>query len=239
MLFVKVDADALGYSRIGDTYYDDGFLRQLLRSCLDPSTKSATGRVSSAISRHYVDSGRTLTPLISMGRMTLFRLMRSMQPRVGEISRPGREILLSDGDFELFAVDATYKVLLSVKGQVKHGASKMGVALEGAGKSETHVVLTAGSKSGRLAASECAFSESDGPILSVLRKATMGHMDRIRILYTDNSAMFDTQLLRRELSSLEALSGDPMHRPFEVATFYGNSSKPDIVQIMKKYTSNS
>ena len=46
--------------------------------------------------------------------------------------------------------------------------------------------------------------------------------------------MFDTQSLRMELSGLEALSDDPMRRPFGISTFYGNSSKPDIVQIMKR-----
>ena len=109
-----------------------------------------------------------------MSRMALFRLMLSLQPKVDEIFWSGREILLSDGDLDLVAVDGTYKVLLSVKGHVKHGASKMGVALEGPGESETHVVLTARSKSGCLVATECAFSESPGSILSVLRKSYNG-----------------------------------------------------------------
>ena len=85
------------------------------------------------------------------------------------------------------------------------------------------VVLTAGNKSGSLVSAECAFSESVGAPLSLLRKATVGQMARIRLLYTEKkSAMFDTQLLRVGFSGLESLPGDPMRRPCEVAAFYRN-----------------
>ena len=207
---------------------------QLLMFCLDHSAKSATRRARSAISRRYVDSGQTLTPMISMGRGSLSHLILSLKSKVAEIVRTGRGILVADGDLDLVAVDGTYNVLLSVKGQGKHGASKKGVALESQEEGHRHVVLTARSKSGCLFACDCAYSESAESLISMLRASTVGQIARIRLLYTDNSAMFDAQSLWRELLGLEALSGDPMRRLFGISAFYGNSPKTSIVLIMQR-----
>ena len=46
--------------------------------------------------------------------------------------------------------------------------------------------------------------------------------------------MFGAQSLWRELSGIEALADDPMRRPFEISTFYGNPPMPSIVHIVKR-----
>ena len=233
-LFIKADASELGYKRVGDTYYDDGFEKQLLMVCLDPSAKASTRRVRSAISRRYVDSGQTLTPVISMGRGSLSHHILSFQSKVDEIVRDGGEILLADIDIDLVAVGGAYKVLLPVNGQEKRGASKKGVALESPEENHRHVVLTDSRRSGCMFACDCAYSESAGSLVSLIRTSTIGQISRIRLLYTDNSAMFDAQSLWRELLGLEALSGDPMRRLFGISAFYGNSPKTSIVLIMQR-----
>ena len=77
-----------------------------------------------------------------MSRASTYRLMLNLKSKVDDVVRSGREILLSDGDRDLVAVGGTYKVLLSVKGKSKRGASKKGVTLEAPEDADRHVSLT-------------------------------------------------------------------------------------------------
>ena len=162
------------------------------------------------------------------------RPMLNLKSKVDDVVRPGGEILLSDGDLDLVAVGGAYKVPLSVKPHDKHGASEKSATLGCPEEAERHVALAEIRKPGRIAAAECAFTESDGILLSLHRESTMVQMSRIRPIYTEKKrAIRDTQFLWRELSGLESLEDDPMRRPSDVAAFYGDSPNHAIAQVMK------
>jgi hypothetical protein len=226
-LFIKCDAEALEYRRLGDYYYTEEFLKQILAWSLDPSTKGSVVRVRNKMLHHFVSCGADL-PFMIPSRKVVDRLQAQAAKSYPQIIHRCRQALKDREAFRSITVDGTFKFLMAVLGQPKHGAKRTDSDRPG-----KHVVMTGRAIDGSMFWSEAMSAENVPEILPKMA-AIEGIFEQTEILGSDRPQDWDNTLTFAALPRLECITGDFYHIVFAAASCYGTSMKPAVVVCLRK-----
>jgi hypothetical protein len=226
-LFIKCDAEALEYRRLGDYYYTGEFLKQILVWSLDSTTKGSVMRVRNKMVHHFVSCGAAM-PFMIPSRAVIHRLQEQAVQNYPQIISRCRQALKDREAFRSITVDGTFKFLMAVLGQPKHGAKR--TESDRPGK---HVVMTGRAIDGAMFWSEAMSAENVPEILPKMA-AIEGIFEQTEILGSDRPQDWDNTLTFAALPRLECITGDFYHIVFAAASCYGTSMKPAVVACLRK-----
>ena len=227
-LIIKSDALAMGFSRSGNMYYTDDFMRLLLSLCIDPRVKCSTKRVLGRLMTYFSNTSVPV-PFMLPHRLTIHRLLVECLEQHGYIVTRGRERLQERQAFRAVTVDCAFKFMMTVKGQPKHGAPRR----EWQGDQGLHAVATARSQDGCMFAAIPLPAEHPPTIVADLA-AIPGVFQQLEILGADRPRDWDTVAVFAALPSLQCVMGDPMHLVFAASSCYGSSKSPGVVKSLRK-----
>ena len=223
---IKRDAAAMDLRRSGNTYYTDNFLKLLLAWSLDTQTKGAGKRVLTCILNHFVSS-RAEVPFLLPYTEVITDLQDVCVKQFRTIVVRGRDELQQRDAFRVITVDGTFKFLMSVQGQPKHGAASSCASRPG-----IHTVITARSIDGGVFYATAFGSENAVQVVPELA-AIPGVFQQTEALGSDRPQDWDIPTTYMALPQLECVFGDAMHLCFAVSTAYGKSMKPAIVTALR------
>ena len=226
MIFLKCDAAALGFKRVGDTYYTDEFLRLTLVWSMDASTRASTQSVRGCMLKHFVAHG-ALVPFLRPTRYVIMELQQLARSAYQHVILRSRAALIRKRMLRAISLDGTYKFLMSVQGQRKHGKAKGAQAQEGA-TSPIHVVLTARSQDGCIFLAKALKNETP-PVVSPLLIEIPGLVDQLESLAVDRPRDWDVVAVWSKFPKLTCVVGDPMHIVYECGSCFGRTQRADIV----------
>ena len=215
-----------------DLFYTPCFLKVLMRVALDPRTMAHTRSIKAVLPEAFASNGSPCPSLVP-SRSIIWMLLVECSKDLTPVVRRGWSRLQSTGDFAAVSIDSTYKVLMSVQGQPKHGQPRVVEDGGNACEREIHAVATARSLRGCMFLARCFFSESVKPICDTL-SSVPGTVQQLRLIQVDRPWDWDTQMTFDIFPLLECIGGSPMHVAFEVSYAFGRSSKPRIVKDIKK-----
>ena len=226
-LVIKKDVDAMGYKRGGNYYYSDQFLLHILAWSLDPHNKGSTKRVMSAIEKHYI-SAKADVPFMLPEKTIVKQLQMIAVSKYEHIISRGWSTLRTRDAFRVVTVDGTFKFLMSIIGQPKHGCRRD----ENSNRDGVHVVMTARTIDGCMFWAK-TFGSEHAP--SVVEKLALvqGVFEQLELLGVDRPKDWDVCTTFAALPRLQAISGDAMHLVFATSSAYGCSLKPKIVTCFK------
>jgi hypothetical protein len=226
-LFLKCDAEALGYRRLGYYYFTDDFLKQVLAWSLSTTTKGAVMRVRNDMFQHFI-SARVALPFLLPDRKVVGKLQKHALEQYQHIKVRCRQELQNREAFRVITLDGTFKFLMCVLGQSKHGAKR--TEGERPGK---HVAMTGRTIDGCMFWSSALGAENVAVILPELTNIE-GVFQQTEILGVDRPADWDTVLTFTALPVLEAIFGDFYHIVIAASSCFGLSLKPGVVVCLRK-----
>eukprot|EP00973_Karenia_brevis_P092581 12413075-Karenia_brevis.AAC.1 len=226
-LFLKYDAEALGYHRMGYYYYTDGFLQIILGLSLDPNTKGHMCTVRNRLIDHFSVRG-AIFPFLVPHPQAIGQFQKKCISQYSYIVDRGHQELLNRDAFRSVTLDGTFKYLMAVLGQTKHGAKRSIMP-----SNDIHVVITARSMDGCMFRAKAFAAETVPEVVADL--ATIpGVYQQTEIIGVDRPKDWDTPLVFAALPSLQCISGDYFHVVFAASRCYGNSLRPAIVKHLQQ-----
>ena len=230
----------LGYERVGNAYARQDFGELLLSLSITVDTRACQRTVHATLGRYFLDQGAKAALLIP-DRKTLFGILgHFLEKREGPIRNACLSMLSELQEFRLVTVDGTFKFLMSVVGQRKHGETFRKIRDEDRGppelfaeedcdqrrKREIHAVVTLRSMGGCLFYAAPCFSESTSETLRLLRDGVAEHAGEVEFLCSDSPGNFDCDAVRKALPGLKAVGGDPLRRAYEMELCFGEHTRP-------------
>ena len=186
-LVIKADTEALGLLRLGYMWYSPIALRMVLSMSMEPFAKGAARRVRALLRQHF--TARCLPTPFLLPQQQIIQKLQSIGAAAADDTKARAIARLGHaGDFAAISIDDTYKFLMPVLGQPKHGASKAGRGRE----DDIHVVMTARSISGALFFAEPFFSE-DAPAVAHKLANTIPAREAVRLLQVDRPYDWDVK----------------------------------------------
>ena len=182
--------------------------------------------------------------------------MQESLQKFGQIMGVIRNKLSERGDFHTLSLDGTFKFCMTISSQIKHGVSRIkadssgtaaganagqrkgsqekkraAAAKKGEAEGEKHTLLTIRSASGCLVSAQLQFSERTELSLKSVTSVSARIKEELIHLATDSPEDWDNPDVFTALGALEVLSADPLHRYFEVGSFY--HSKNELSPLIK------
>lgn len=226
-LVVRSDVRALNLRPLRSIWYSEGALRLVLAFSLDPPTKGAARRVRDMLRKHFTARGCP-APFLLPGKNVVGKLQEICAEEYGHIRMSAIDRLVSSGDLQAISVDGTYKFLMPVLGQPRHGARRVLEPRD----DEVHVVMTARSLSGALFFAEARFSED--AVATAQSLSSVQHVaSSVQLIQVDRPYDWDTMDVQQFFPHLQAIGGDAFHLVIHTAACFGESMSPAVVQVVR------
>ena len=223
-----VPSQAEQYRRNGYAYYDETFAELVYSIAARPNVKGRPRAIREALLEHYIRIGCESAFLIPSRQSFYQRVLEDVLPSTPVQNMRDRCLayLTRKGEFEDIRQDGTYKVIMPMTNQPKHGA-KMRKSEEKERPGRLHVAHTLTTATGATVGWPAEFSKS--------RKLTLGFIARrldvstsdvrpvehVRILYSYKARGLDRVYSWRAMPNLDAVASDPLHRCLEIEACSG------------------
>ena len=226
---LRCDAEILGLVRLSQKLFTTKQCLQLVFAlALDPMTKASVRRVRNLLFNHYANHG-AMVPFLLPHRAVVWALLKHCAESFSHVVLDGHARLAAAREFQAISFDGTFKYLMSVMGQPKHGQSRANTG----SPNDIHVVATCRSKSGCIFFSEPFHSEDVCEFMPRLLTVE-GLQEQVQLVQADRPDDWDNTYVFGSLPSLDCVAGDPWHVVFDASLCFGESMKPALIIDLRK-----
>ena len=170
-----------------------------------------------------------MVPFLLPHRRVIWALLKHCAESFSHVVLDARDRLAAAGEFKAISLDGTFKYLMSVMGQPKHGQSRSNTG----SANDIHVVETCRSKGGCIFFAEPFLTEDVHLILPRLL-GIRGLQDQVQLVQVDRPYDWDTAYVFQSFPLLDCVGGDPWHLVFEASLCFGESMKPAVMGDLRK-----